>query len=81
MLEIRNRKILLSKINLCKSDVIIGDCAHRVHHTRGAESETYYIFKFKKPSSHKSSRKAYASSITKRIACSLYNKCNIVYLE
>ena len=30
MLEIRNRKILLSKINLCKSDVIIGDCAHRV---------------------------------------------------
>ena len=31
MLEIRNRKILLSKINLCKSDVIIGDCAHRVY--------------------------------------------------
>ena len=30
MLEIRNWKILLSKINLCKSDVIIGDCAHRV---------------------------------------------------
>ena len=30
MLEIRNRKILLSKINVCKSDVIIGDCAHRV---------------------------------------------------
>ena len=27
MLEIRNRKTLRSKINVCKSDVKIGDCA------------------------------------------------------
>ena len=27
MLEIRNRETLQSKVNICKSDVKIGDCA------------------------------------------------------
>ena len=30
MLEIRNRKTLQSKVNICKSDVIIGDCANNL---------------------------------------------------
>ena len=32
MLEIRNRETLQSKVNICKSDVKIGDYADSLHH-------------------------------------------------
>ena len=31
MFEVRNRKTLLSKNNVCKGDVKIGDCAHSLN--------------------------------------------------
>ena len=33
MLEIRNRKTLQSKVNICKSDVKIGDYADSLHNS------------------------------------------------
>ena len=34
MLEIRNRETLQSKVNICKSDVKIGDYADSLHNTQ-----------------------------------------------
>ena len=43
MLEIRNRETLQSKVNICKSDVKIGDCADSLLVCKDDQSEPLCI--------------------------------------